>query len=281
MTFATGGGFNRGYDLYSADAVEGQLDNTIPYGSPYHYVNAGLAATQVSQITVGTAANSTEYRATIISEKLGISAIVVSYTSDASATAAEIRDGLIAALRANHRLSGHFKFTADGNNIKVGSRTDGLDGAFTLSVSGGGTGYAASTSTPAADAPVIPFGRVLWTRNGDQGNHVRVIDGPIASGTIRGISIRSNAYEAPYSGVAEGYPSKSPVNCPAMARIWVLPLTDMEPGSAIHVYNTGPNKGRIRASADGSDTVQYAGTGIRVFDSLKANKLGRVEVNLP
>ena len=74
---------------------------------------------QISNIDVGTVANNTLYRATINGTNCD-------YTSDASATAAEIQAGLIAAINGSSQASVVTAAAGSGNSVDVTSDTAGL-----------------------------------------------------------------------------------------------------------------------------------------------------------
>ena len=106
------------------------------------------AVAQVSTITVATATNSYKYTVTVADEP-------ISFTSDASATKAEIADGLADAMNANSLSRGiGIAVTAgvDENTYTVG--THGLS----VDVATAEAKLTLATATAASDGSSIPFG---------------------------------------------------------------------------------------------------------------------------
>lgn len=119
-------------------------------------INSDPQAAQVSTVVVDTAANATVY-------SFSINGVPVSYTSDASATKLEIVEGLRLALQNEPSIT------------RIRSESDGVD---TITLYGTEEGYAftladsdanltTATTTAAASASVVPFGRGL-VRTGDR-----------------------------------------------------------------------------------------------------------------
>lgn len=270
--------FDRGYSLYPDVAQEGLIDSSIP-NDVIALANTSLSATEVRLITMGTVANSTLYTAVFSSTALGLAPTTVSFTSGGSATAAQIRDAMIAAINGSLNLSRFFRATATGNNVTVTSRIEGAAGVFNISVSGGGAGFAPSVVTAGADSPVIPFGRLIWSRLTDPANGCRMFDGALNLGLVRGFSTRTDSNETNLNG-SMGYANKFPVNILQKGRINVVAVTAMTIGDPLHFYISGENQGRVRNTADGGLTVQYTGDGISVYKSFPAG-FGKLEVNLP
>lgn len=115
-------------------------------------INSDPQAAQVSTYTVDSATNSTVYTLTINS-------VDVSYTSDASATTAEIAAGIKAAIDAEPRVSGQVSASVASNVVTVTGRWPGT--SFTITDSSGDTTIA--TTTTAATADAIAFGRLMVT----------------------------------------------------------------------------------------------------------------------
>lgn len=276
----TGTGFQRDYAYYPAKGLEGMIDDSVPH-DVVTLSNNATSVDQVNSITIGTPVNNTDYSVTFYSTKLGIRPTTVTYTSSNLATASNIQTGLLEAINSNPQFSAHLKFDKNGSDISVTSRIHGSSGEFNLSVSGGGTGFAVSVETTPADPAIIPFGRVLWQRITDTNRNCRVIDGSLSDGVIRGFSVRTEVHESPYPGMPLGYLPKDEVNALTKGRMQIVPVSDMHPAGDIYIYISGENQGRLRGNADGSDTVKYTGTGIRIYEPVRAGEIGRVEVNLP
>lgn len=124
--------------------TEGQGDNVS-------LVNEDPRATQVATLVVDTAANSTEYTASI-------DGVEIAYTSDGSATKPEISAGLKAAIEAEPLINGRVTVADDGvDTLTITARVSGY--AFTLATSD--TNLTATTTT-ANDLPdAIPFGEAV------------------------------------------------------------------------------------------------------------------------
>jgi hypothetical protein len=143
-------------------------------------INGASDTRQEVAIDVGTAANTTAYTVTVGN-------ITQTYTSDGTATATEIRDGLIAALKASTIINSKFTVeVVDADTLKLVHRLWGVNEL--VSVGGGGAGYAA-TNTAAVSSAMIPYGLVAAAKTGyGMADGVPVAGLPSAAGdTILGI----------------------------------------------------------------------------------------------
>lgn len=114
-------------------------------------INTAPQAQQVSTITIDTVTNSATYTVTI-------NGIPVSYTADASAVNTEIVAGLIAAIEEDPSVSA--SVTCVATSATVATLTARLPGiAFTITDSD--AKITTATTTAAADADAVPFGRLL------------------------------------------------------------------------------------------------------------------------
>lgn len=114
-------------------------------------INSNPQAAQVSTITVDAATNSHEYIVTVDD-------VEVSYTSDATATVAEIANALEAAIDAEPRISG--KLSADSDGVSVVTLTGSYPGlSFTLETED--ADLTVADTTAAGEADDIPFGRAV------------------------------------------------------------------------------------------------------------------------
>lgn len=112
-------------------------------------VNSAGQAAQVTNITV-TAANAQTYT-------INVDGLTVSFLSDASATVAEILEGLRAALVADAIIFGILTPTIDGTTLVLTGRANGF--AFNVSASATGAGaITVTTATSASDANFLGFG---------------------------------------------------------------------------------------------------------------------------
>lgn len=114
-------------------------------------INVNPQAAAVRTVTVTGATNDKTYTITI-------DGIDVSYTSDATATLAEIADGLAAAINADPLVRGRVSAVSDSvDTVTITALLPGQD--FTLTESDAQLTTASVTAAATADA--IPFGRLL------------------------------------------------------------------------------------------------------------------------
>lgn len=281
-------GFSTDYSLYPKAFLEGMMYDAYPHdlSQPYPANSAGNTA-QVVTITVGTAATSTAYN-------VQVGNFSASYLSGGSDTAALIQAGLIAAINGNPDIYGLVRATAtSGNNVLVTSRIAGTGNGWNVSVSGGGTGYAASVTTAATNAGLIPFGRLICSVSTDPPKSGRVINAaPSNTNLIRGVSKRTAVLETQYrpdsgTGAVEGYPVGEPMECVRKGRIAVVTVNPVTPFSDIYVYTSGVNQGRFNGAADtGAVLLNVAGgTGFAWATPTQAGfqntGMAILEVNIP
>jgi len=111
---------------------------------------------QKDTITVDTAANDTAYTVTI-------DGVVVSITSDASATKAEIADALAAAINAEPLLSGRLEAVSDGvDAVTIDARFAGVGWTLTS----GDANLTVATSTANAEPAGVTFGVGVLSTDG-------------------------------------------------------------------------------------------------------------------
>lgn len=115
-------------------------------------INSDPQAVQVTTYTVDSASNSTTYTLTV-------DGFTASYTSDASATTAEIAAGIKAAIDANPSITGRLTASVLSNVVTLTGNYPGI--SFTASDSSGDTTIA--TTTAAATADAVGFGRLMVT----------------------------------------------------------------------------------------------------------------------
>ena len=160
-------------------------------------IAAGLTA-QVVTATVGTAANNALYQ--LSEANLGE---VASYTSDGSATVAEIAAGLAAAWNANPMLAGLGLASAAAAVVTINMRStnDGQDVAVVTST-GATPAHVAIVNTPASLGSVVPYGVLIFKDANGKATTTRPGSGTIAD-TLVGISFyqynseRANSADAP------------------------------------------------------------------------------------
>lgn len=156
-----------------------------PYGNPhlYHLESHPHGAARVDNVwtvTAGGATNSQEYKLSAFGEE-------VSFTSDGTATVAEIADGLAAAANANPILTGVASFVSDGTDeVTIEANYSGIE--LELAVDDGGTGdLTLAEATAADDGGTLAFG-VAVVLNSD-GRVVPYDEATHAPADLYGISV--------------------------------------------------------------------------------------------
>lgn len=272
--------FSQTYGLYPDQFIEGQIVDSFPHDI-ITLSNSGGQVKQVDTITIGVVANATLYTYSALGQ-------TVSFTSDADATAAEVTTGLLNAIRANSVLFGRIIPVSPGaGTITLTARIAGTANSFTSAVTG--TGATVANTTPAAEPAVIPFGRAIATLGADGAGSGRLINAaPSTTNIIRGVCIRTNAYESAGVGLAivEGYPPREPINVMRRGRCAVRVLDAVTPLSQVFVQHTGADAGKFRGSANANATAltPAAGTfagGISFSSNAPAGGLAILNLNLP
>jgi hypothetical protein len=173
-------------------------------------INASNQVRQVNTVTVGTAANSTDY-------KVIVDGVLVTYTSDATATATEIRDGLIAeinfsGLGVTARSTGAGTFTLTGY--------PGVP--FDVSIAGGGTGYAIALTTASANSSSIGFGLAVSRATSDAENVARLATD--AAQKFLGVTLHNHKSQQYYPDTGEykaEYRHTEPMAVVQLGSVWV------------------------------------------------------------
>ncbi|ALF52244.1 hypothetical protein ACX27_04265 [Nostoc piscinale CENA21] len=194
-------------------------------------INASNQVRQVNTVTVGTAANSTAYG-------LIIDGILIDYTSDATATATEIRDGLIAAVN----LTG-----VGVAAIATGAGTFTLTGypgaSFDATILGGGSGYAIASTTAAANSSAIGFGLAVARATSDPENVGRLPTSDLQR--FLGVTLHNHKQQLynPSEGQYKAeYRHTEPMAVVQLGSVWVAVESAVTLDSSVYV----------RVSADGS-----------------------------
>lgn len=270
------------YQNYHDIGLEGGIVDSFPHDIDT-YANASGEKSQVSTLTIGTAAGNTEYRVSFLAERQGVSENI-SITSSASATGAAITAQLMAALQANTILNSLYSFTSSGTTITVTAKLKGEQSTFSIFPSGGGTGFTTQTTEPPTNPETLAFGRLVSVFSGAGSDGKSVIIPSAASDlqNLVGAVIRTDAYaqQFPYYSGEGAFPYQ-PVNVMQQGRFYIRPVTDIAFSDPIHVYISGVNKGRVAAAADGANTAPYTGTGFKIFAKIKAGQIGIAHIKLP
>jgi hypothetical protein len=159
------------------------------------YINDLGSAKQIHDVTI-TAADSTAYLFTI-------NGIPVTYTSDASATVAEIRDGLIEAGRATLALQDVVVFQPFGSLLRIIAATAGT--GFTYADSDSNLSGSATVAN-VAQTP-IKFGRAVVKRTGSgtTDQSVRLPFAPTAQVTTVTVTAATNSKVYSFIILTGGY----------------------------------------------------------------------------
>lgn len=258
-------------ELYSPNAIEGMLVDSFPhdYVTPNLRNGSGIQNSAYS-ITVGTPAPNTDY-------SVVVNGITATYTSGGSPSLADIRTGLITELTNNPMIRG-LAVAAVGTDITVSARFNGAQNNITVSVLGGGTGYAVTKLQDALNPKRIPFGRVICTGISDPSGVGKL---PQASTDIpRCVSVRTDAHaNVEGLGLAEddGINPQEMINSLNRGRVWMRVLTPFKPTDIVFYAVGGANAGMVRA---GAATGFQQFTGARFDSSGNAMDLGVVALNL-
>lgn len=245
-------GFGTSNNLYFSDAVEGMLVDSIPhdYVTP-NLINNGGQLPQITTIAVGTAAVSTDYTIRIQGVYDSIDA-TITYTSGASDTAAQIATGLVNKLIANNQVYGVLIPSVSGNTVVLTFRRAGLANTYSVLLSGGGAGYAATATQAGSNASVIPFGYVVATGTSDTARTAKL---PISSNDIpRGIAIRTSAHQITETGV-DGVNPGDMVNTLNNGRVWVKPTTAFKVTDVVYYSYDSVTKGTVRAGSAANHAI--------------------------
>lgn len=228
---------------------------------------------KVSTVTIDTPTNSTLYQ-------IRVNGIDSEYTSDGSATAAEIEAGLVSAVNSNALAAAIVTAAAGaGDTLTLTGVTAGDD--FTVTTSGATLSVA--TTTAAVDNDVIGFGYGV-VRN--DATSVRLPVSSDAATAFRGVALHTHDHDPalkPASTDPDGYYVGSAVSVVRKGLVYVPVTTAITEGtSGVHLIITGANAGKFRGTSDSTNTVDLGGTftGLRWHTS-SANSMAVLEINLP
>lgn len=149
--------YNLKYDVATPGLCSGDTTSLLVQT----YVNNAGATKELWTIgTPATVDNSTEYVITVDD-------LTISYTTDASATRAELIAGLQANYDANMIAGAKFDFETSGNNLLITAKY--LDQTLAVSVNSGSTtnDLTATKTTASSSGKTVPFGRVVARTSGD------------------------------------------------------------------------------------------------------------------
>ena len=237
------------------------------------YLNSSGDVAQVTEIDVGTAANSTLYSIRVDRYSIG-------YTSDADATVTEIRDGLLSAIKGSPAVSGLvIAEAADIDTLRLTVRVEGEP--VSIATNGGGAGFGINTtnSIESAQTGEVPFGRAVARRAGDQHDIARLPTQP--SDVFVGISVATGARE-----LALGVKRQGLISTMERGEVWIECESPVTPESQVYYRHTASgslNQFGIFAGSSGAGLTQLS------FARFKENSIalpdGRhmvpISINLP
>ena len=272
-------------------AVAGQLEG---FGSPgvRTFKNSALFAPWSNTIaTPATVDNSAAYTVTLVgSEILGGATLSATYTSDASATQAELNAGLLAAIRASD-LHDYVISTLATNTITLTARKYNVNYTLACTTNGATTNdLTVGSANTAVAAGTIPFGRFVVGLNvSDNFDEARLPS--TASGvTVRGVTIAPRAAvvkDAIVNGQAYYYANEAIdvlVRNNDATGIWVDAESGITANTTVYIdCNTSGKLGRITATST-SNLALPSGVSVIEGSTLLPNGVDYavlVSVNLP
>lgn len=226
-------GMQTHYGLTMQPGFEGQIVDDYP-----HYVqtyqNAASDRAQIAELTAGTAGTQTY--------NLVINGNSYSYGGEGS-VAADLELGLAETISSTGE-----GLRAVGNGSGTITITGEPGVPFTISASGGGAGFAATTTQTAVASADIPPGRALVRATGDADDVVRL---PGATGQrFVGVSALDRSLEADTLGGAN-YRREDSVPVMRKGQIWARPTTAVSAGGAVY-FSYGTTAPGAFASTAGS-----------------------------
>jgi hypothetical protein len=250
MTLSTA--MQTSYDRLPGKAAAGMAADS----GKLEVLSAHNLAVKTYQVTIGAIQNSTEYKITF--SHLSRAAATVgqtistdaAFTSDSTATAAEILAGLLAAVNASAAPVSARMF--DASTLEIYARSPETD--YTPTVS-------ANLTLSAELASEVPFG-VLVVMDGDR-SKCRL---PKAASDVQnlalGVALRTLAKENTFLGSSDTkncYAANSMVNAAREGRVWVPVEGTIAAGDSAFVRHTAKagntQKGKFRNDRDGTAQV--------------------------
>jgi hypothetical protein len=272
-------------------AVAGQLEG---FGSPAVRTmkNSALFAPWSNTIaTPATVDNSAAYTVTLVgSEILNGATLTATYTSDASATQAELNAGLLAAIRASD-MHDYVISTLATNTITLTARKYGVNYTLACTTNGATTNdLTIGSATTAVAAGTVPFGRfVVGVSASDNFDEARLPS--TASGVvIRGVTLAPRAAvvkNAVGPTATSAYYANEAMDVLVRNNdatgIWVLAESGITANTTCYIdCNTSGSLGRITATS--TSNLALSGAQVISNSTLAPNGtdyLVLVSVNLP
>lgn len=237
----------------------------LKFGGNPHNVWAIKNYSKKEVLITPTAVNSTVYNTTVAGQ-------LATYTSDGSATAAEICAGLVSAING-----------LSGTGVTA---TDNLDGTYTLKgnvagvdftyvFSGAGSQTALELVT---GVQVVPFGAFVTVLSGNSRHELEGrlpnAAADITGGAGAGIALHTHALVTNPNTTVSGYAQKDIMSVLRQGEVWVQPEQAVAVGDPIYVRykagSGGSQLGAIRKDAD-STTAAQVPNGSKFLTSCSAN----------
>jgi hypothetical protein len=255
--------FNQNPDV----AVPGLLADS---GIDYVVTRINKAVAQVITVTIASVDNSTEYVVTL-------NGVPCSFTSDASATEAEINAGLLAAINDSAFNGADLPFNV---TAVQGATTATI--IITANVAGEGFTYAVTAvqltvALTTANSGAVPFG--VGVAQGSEDDLGRL---PIGSGdTIVGISVLDQTEPNQIRTGVHEYQAGDAMGIARQGRVWVYVEDAVATGGDVYIRHTatgnGSQLGAARSDNDGGAAAQLTSA---VFDTTQATPGGLAVINL-
>ena len=252
-----------------ADQLKGYPGQLVGVGHKVSSLtNDAGSARQVDDIVITTAVNSTAYAFTIDGR-------TVTYTSDATATKPEIRDGLVANARLDAVIQETVAINPSGENVRMTAKTPGT--GFTTAESDANLTITNVTANGTTTA--IAFGKVVVRGASDRSAILPSTTGQEVMGVVQRIHSDVN----PDGSDADSVSPFQTMSVVHEGRVYVVPEEVVAVGDDVYVRHTagaGEEVGDLRTDADTADADQI--TGARWETSTVAiGDVAELSLNLP
>lgn len=209
----------------------------------------------------GTVSSSTEYKATAFG-------VTVAFTTDASATTAELMAGLYAAARSDAQFWSNVDIALDTGTNVITLMGRGVGQKLAVSSTPTGTNpIVVANSVVASSGGVIPFGRFVGRKAGyfadplDNAGSAALIN-HASDFTILGVTMFSNVAEktGQFADAKDGYPVGSSMDVMTdtgtIKGIWVECVeSDIAPTDSAYIAIAAGNEGKLTKSSSGTVNV--------------------------
>lgn len=216
-------------------AVPGEIADVSPR-TVLTYINDDPRAAQSDTITVATATNDKDYVVTI-------NGIDITFTSDSTATVAEVADGLAAAIEAEPLVNGTVDAVSDGvDTVTLTAKVAGV--GYTLSEDDAELSTASVAAN--AEAAAIPFGRCVITNGLSATNNklakavndTDVTDTADLDSLAAGVTVRDETRELEVGSDTAEYPGGSAMGVLRKGQVYVKSEAALsDPSDGVFVRN--------------------------------------------